>query len=395
MVGCADCQAMSAEVTHVNRGLLSIIALLFLGGSAKELFGGAARGLDPSVAASVLRRTAAGLAYRPGRASVLIGAAATVSLFLGLLAPTWGEQTTPIAQEGTGDALAEKNTNERSTDTLENVDDSSLSEPVDSSDTGEETDQAGTFSPGGPFPIDHIWEVPPAEVGDEQPVDLPVDPPLEPPVVPVNLVMNGGFDAPGYNVNDGNFLPGAAFEGWTLSYSGDSHTQVVRVWYPELNDPNIQRAAPFESGPWIRLVGNMTQTIPTEIGATYLIEYDTRATGTGLVPTSNGWGGGSPGNVLVDGVVVDQFVTAADPLYSPGSVTFTATSTSTDVSFVTTGFHGFQSSVAAGLDNISVTAVPHNDSPIMIPAIAGGIGVAALAAGSGLVISRKNKRASK
>src|SRR5690606_35312663 len=34
---CADCNAMSAEVKNVNRGLLGIIALLFLGSSADDI----------------------------------------------------------------------------------------------------------------------------------------------------------------------------------------------------------------------------------------------------------------------------------------------------------------------------------------------------------------------
>ncbi|MGM7697988.1 hypothetical protein ACSU04_07730 [Microbacterium sp. A84] len=83
----------------------------------------------------------------------------------------------------------------------------------------------------------------------------------------------------------------------------------------------------------------------------------------------------------------DTFQAVTDPLYSTRTFTFTATSTST---LITLGSLGVG---AVGFDNVVVTAAPINDSPIMIPAIAGGIGIAALGAGSVFAISRKNKRA--
>lgn len=213
-----------------------------------------------------------------------------------------------------------------------------------------------------------------------------------------NLVVNGGFDGPGYTDNGAQFPAGAAFDGWTLEYEGDWHINVLKIWYPEMGEPGAENHAPYDSGPWARLVGNITQTFPTEVGKTYTLDYDTRATSFGKGGGA-GIDGGSPANVRINGEVVDSFVTVADPLISSRSVVFTATSESTTLSFVTTGVHVGPSgakdgAVPVGLDNISVTEVPENDSPLMAPAIAGGIGVAALAGGSALAVRRKNKRSS-
>lgn len=214
-----------------------------------------------------------------------------------------------------------------------------------------------------------------------------------------NLVVNGGFDGPGYTDNSGLFPAGAAFDGWTLEYEGDWHINVLKIWHPGMGEPGVTNHAPFESGPWARLVGNINQTFATEVGKTYLLEYDTRATSFGP-STGPGFDGGSPADVRINGDVVDSFVTVGDPVISPRSVSFTATSESTTLSFVTTGVHVGSDgvgdgAVSVGLDNISVTEVPIDDSPLMVPAIAGGIGVAALAGGSAFALNRKNKRSSK
>lgn len=199
-----------------------------------------------------------------------------------------------------------------------------------------------------------------------------------------NLIDNGGFDAPGYNDNGGVFETGSNFGGWELS-DPMRNDKIIKVWYPGATDSDLP--APYTYGPWIRTTGTLSQTIPTEAGKTYTLTYDHRASGTGTGPAAaGGWAGGNSGTVKVNGASVDSFSTVADPLYSTRTVSFTATGSSTAVSFSSDGS-------AVGLDNVSVNEVPENDSPVMVPAIAGGLGIAALAGGA-LTFSRRNKRGS-
>lgn len=210
-----------------------------------------------------------------------------------------------------------------------------------------------------------------------------------------NLVENGSFDASGYEAVDGKYGAGSNFGGWEIATEpniGGKHA-AFQIWYEGMPEPGATNAAPFPSGPWARLMVPVSQTIPTEVGKTYQLEFQSRAAGIDAGGNGHGWGGDNEGYAAVDGVQVSSFTTTVDPLYTSHSVTFTATSTSTVLEF--SPVLDQPSGTAVGLDNVSVTEVPIDDSPLMAPAIAGGIGLAALAGGSALAISRKNKRSDK
>lgn len=202
-----------------------------------------------------------------------------------------------------------------------------------------------------------------------------------------NLVANGGFDGAGYNSNNGLFAVGENFGGWSMLTKFGSLEGTMQVWYPEMEGAGVTQAAPFTSGPWAGLTGSISQSIPTEVGKTYSVSYDSRASGRSANSIAAGWQGGNPAAVAIDGLTLGTFTTVKDPVTSAHSFVFTATSTTTELSFTPTN------NGAVGLDNVSVVLVPEDDSPIMLPAIAGGLGVAALGAGAAL-IGRKNKRAS-
>ncbi|WP_345065164.1 hypothetical protein [Leifsonia kafniensis] len=191
-----------------------------------------------------------------------------------------------------------------------------------------------------------------------------------------NLVANGGFDAP--VTNNGQYLAGSQFGGWTVGSGGTGGS--MQVWW------DAALAGPYTNGAYAGVQGTIAQTIQTEVGKTYALAYSVRAAGYFDV-TKPGWQGGVAGGTKIDGATVDTFTTVTSPVYTERTFVFTATGTSTELSF-------FGVTNYIGLDTVSVTLVPENDSPIMIPAIAGGLGVAALAAGSVHLLGRKNKRAS-
>lgn len=203
-----------------------------------------------------------------------------------------------------------------------------------------------------------------------------------------NLVQNGNFDQTRFWKDNGNWYEGEKLGAWDINaYSGDEDAPTVRVWNRTQDERILEKAAPFEHGAWARVMGSISQTIPTEAGKTYTMNYLSRATGSG--PGGSGWNGGNKSYATVDGVTIDTFNAVLDPLYTQRSVNFVATSDSTLISFGNAG------GGAVGFDVIQVFEVPENDSPLMAPAIAGGIGIAALAGGSALAVSRKNKRSSK
>lgn len=202
-----------------------------------------------------------------------------------------------------------------------------------------------------------------------------------------NLVKNGHFQHNSiWEQNNGEFYPGDKAGAWDISGSNPG-APALQTWFPGMAGDGATVGAPFTYNGWAAVNGSISQTIPTEADKTYVLNYQSRA--TGMVPTGSGWGGGNTSYADVDGARVDTFTAVTDPLYTLRTVTFTATSDSTFIEFGNVG------NGAAGFDEISITVVDENDSPLMVPAIAGGIGMAALAAGSGLVISRKNKRAGK
>jgi hypothetical protein len=202
-----------------------------------------------------------------------------------------------------------------------------------------------------------------------------------------NLLVNGGFDAPGYDSNGGRFWSGDDMGGWSVGPQNENGfgSKTVQVWYPEMPGEGAVTAAPFPTGPWIRLIGSISQSFPTEVGKTYQLEYEVRATGLDAEPDALGWTGGITGFAYVDGVEADSFVTVAEgPPYATRTVVFTATGTSTLLAFSNQPPIGG----GVGLDNVSVTEVPVDDSPILLPAIGGGAALAAAAAGVGWVVRR-------
>lgn len=202
-----------------------------------------------------------------------------------------------------------------------------------------------------------------------------------------NLVQNGAFDQTRFWTDNGQWWEGEKIGAWDVNaYSGSQDAPTVIVWNPNMEGAAESKAAPFTQNGWARVMGSISQSIPTEVNKTYTLKYQSRATGN-APRGGGGWNGGNKSYAAVDGVRIDTFNAVLDPLYTTRTVTFTATSTSTLLEFGNAG------GGAVGFDSISVTEVPENDSPLMVPAIAGGIGMAALAAGSGLFMSRKNKRA--
>lgn len=197
-----------------------------------------------------------------------------------------------------------------------------------------------------------------------------------------NLATNGSFDSPGYIETNGSYKVGDDFDGWTVVSAQPGLDDFgMQVWW----DNPV--SGPWPEGPYAAVQGRITQSIPTEAGKTYVVDFETRAAGDSGIADNSGWQGGITGGVAIDSVTAGTFTTVTDPIYTPQSVVFTATDDSTDLSF-------FSDTNAVGIDTVSVTLVPEDDSPIMITAIAGGLGAAALAAGSVHLFGRKNKRAS-
>lgn len=204
-----------------------------------------------------------------------------------------------------------------------------------------------------------------------------------------NLVVTGDFSPHLLAVKHGEYYNGDKLGGWDVHAPSGSNPDMktVQVWFQDMTEPGRTMAAPFTHGPWARVMGSISQSIPTEVGKTYLLSYQSRATGSDANDIAQGWHGGNQSYAKVNGVTIDTFNAVLDPLYTERSVTFTATSASTEISF------GNVNGGAVGFDSISVIKVPENDSPIMVPAIAGGLGLAVVGAGAAaLVSSRKNKR---
>lgn len=189
-----------------------------------------------------------------------------------------------------------------------------------------------------------------------------------------NILANGSFSEPvlatstSYNV-------GQSIPGWAVVGANGYHT--TAGLYVEHAPTGAQ------SG---NVLGTISQSFPTEGGKTYTVTYSLFAGKSAQDPTPLG-------NVpltatLSNGSTV--LATQTDKSRADGGVltptfSFTATSATTKVTFSTPY-------MAAGIDNVSVTEVPVNDSPIMIPALAGGLGIAAIGA-TGIAMRRKKQLA--
>lgn len=204
-----------------------------------------------------------------------------------------------------------------------------------------------------------------------------------------SIVLNGQFDQTRFWTNNGNRYMGEKIGNWDVgSYNntGSSARPTAIVWNPQMTEPGLTKAGPFTHGAWVRVMGTISQSIPTEAGKVYTLTYLSRASGSDANNIAQGWTGGNTSRVSIDGTVVDTFVTVTDPQYTERTVNFTATSDST---LLTLGNAG---GGAVGFDEISVVEVQAPDSPVMLPAIAGGVGMAALAAGGVAFTKRKNAR---
>lgn len=198
------------------------------------------------------------------------------------------------------------------------------------------------------------------------------------------LVTFGGFNSVQYQANNGTFAVGETIGGWEVGGPTSVADQALRIYWDGVNDGNPANAAPFTDGGYARLVGSMAQTLQTEAGKTYQLTYNTRK--AGVTPTSGGgWTEDHPTAVLINGTQIHLSIAPAAPEYGFETVSFTATGPTTELKFQS------NNAAAVGIDNVSVQEAPENNSPIMLPAIAGGIGIAALGAGSAVALRRKNK----
>lgn len=381
LADCADCTAMAAEVKNVNRGLLGIIALLFLGASAQDLFGVFGRGAGAT--AATVSSGASASRIGPAVRSTATVAATVAALF----------SSTPRAgasPSGTrGGAMALSSTSRpRRIATIAGVAGiaavvllilmlviPNAQAPVGSSEMlapvprGEQVDVVETgemdLPPGtGPadFSADPAPLIPgmlPPKIPQAEPPAPPVAPPavappVIAPVVPVNLLANGGFDGPGYDANNGEFAAGENLDGWVVGppSGGNPALKTVKVWFAEMTGAGPSYAAPFTYGPWARVMGSISQTVPTEVGKTYVLEYLSRASGSDANGGAVGWGGGNTSYALINGEIVDTVVAVVDPVYTPRAVTFVATTSSTVVTFRNAG------GGAVGFDSISLKIVP-------------------------------------
>lgn len=381
LADCADCTAMAAEVKNVNRGLLGIIALLFFGTSAQDLFGVFGRGAGAT--AATVSSGASASRIGPAVRSTATVAATVMALF----ASTPRAGASPSTTRGGAMALS-STSRPRRVATIAGVagiaavvllilmiivpnaqapvGSSEMLAPVPRGEQGDVVETGEMDLPPGTGPADFSADpaplIPgmlPPKIPQAEPPAPPaappaVAPPVIAPVVPVNLLANGGFDGPGYDANNGEFAAGENLDGWVVGppSGGNPALKTVKVWFAEMTGAGPTYAAPFTYGPWARVMGSISQTVPTEVGKTYVLEYLSRASGSDANPFASGWNGGNKSFAAVNGQTVDTFDAVLDPLYTPRSVTFVATTTSTVVSFGNVG------GGAVGFDSISLKIVP-------------------------------------
>lgn len=217
------------------------------------------------------------------------------------------------------------------------------------------------------------------------------------------LVKFGGFDGSAHDRDWGLVHSPDQHRGWTVTRG----LQAVDVGPANWDDPNgegrglriyssqilagqefADAGQPYVNGPWAALTGAIEQTLATEAGKTYQVTYKPRVAGWHY--NSPQWTqGGNLGNVSINGEVASTFRTVVGEYDNVQSFTFTATGPATVLELSSAA------NAAVGIDSVSVVEMPTNDSPIMLPAIAGGVGLAAVAAGSTFLAGRKNKRSAK
>lgn len=158
--------------------------------------------------------------------------------------------------------------------------------------------------------------------------------------------INGSFETSSTN-------PGATFatlaggstaiNGWVVG--GDSIDYIGGYW----NAQNGSRSIDLSGN----APGSIAQTFDTVIGQVYNVTFFLGANGDGPPPSktvSVGATGNATGNYSVGSTPFPPNVTA----WSPFNYVFTASGTSTTLTFTSTGTTAF----GAALDNVNVTAVP-------------------------------------
>ncbi|MEO5492397.1 MAG: choice-of-anchor C family protein [Sphingomonas sp.] len=156
--------------------------------------------------------------------------------------------------------------------------------------------------------------------------------------------INGSFEA---GTNPGVFTPltagSTAITGWTVG--GDSVDYIGSYWNAQSGSRSVDLSG--------NAPGSIFQTFDTVLGQIYNVTFFLGANGDGPPPfktvgvTATG---NATGNYSVATTAFPPNVTN----WSPFNYVFTATGTSTTLTFASTGTTAF----GAALDNVNVTAVP-------------------------------------
>ena len=361
--GCENCAAMCAELRDVNRGLLSVVAVLILGGPVFDLIRA-----SPACAVASDSERDLGTDYEAADVNAAVGVAkttATVSRVIPRISPLaatvaaasaavlatavivssagagWTETVfagnavdngTSLSQLDAGGSEGREPGIDLADDAAPGAGTSAAATPALS------TPSVGATSTPAPTSGSRVSTTPPSQIPtDPAPIAFPADP-----------VSNGTFDSSGYANGGGQFHPGDNFGGWlVISRFGPPGDVAMQIWSPELGS---SFAAPFTNGPWASIAGVIHQEVPTVIGQSYVLTYDTRASGAPTADGQPGWPGGDGGRFYIEGELVDTFVTLSDSAIDHRSLTFTATGHTTRVSIASSN------ASPVGIDNVSVSA---------------------------------------
>jgi choice-of-anchor C domain-containing protein len=156
--------------------------------------------------------------------------------------------------------------------------------------------------------------------------------------------VNGSFES---GTNPGVFTPltagSTAITGWTVG--GDSVDYIGSYWNAQSGSRSVDLSG--------NAPGSIFQTFDTVLGQVYNVTFFLGANGDGPPPTKSvsvTATGNAAGNYSVGSTPFPPNVTA----WSPFNYVFTATGTSTTLTFASTGTTAY----GAALDNVNVTAVP-------------------------------------
>ncbi|MBH0110457.1 sigma-70 family RNA polymerase sigma factor [Salinibacterium sp. NG22] len=363
VAGCENCAAICAELRDVNRGLLGVIAVLILGGSAFDfvraapvhavtassdsdvLAGYQATGYNAAIGAPAAAATAARAIPYISRLAATVAAASAAVLATAVIisgaGAGWTE--TVLAGNSVDDGMTQSQLDEGRREGRE----TGIDLAGDAA-SGDGTNAVTTPAPSTPSAVATNTPEPQSGAGSSStpPSQTPTDP--APIVALPDPVSNGTFDSSGYANAGGQFHPGDNFGGWlVISRFGPPGDVAMQIWSPELGS---SFAAPFTNGPWASIAGVIHQEVPTVIGQSYVLTYDTRASGAPTADGQAGWPGGDGGRFYIEGELVDTFVTLSDSAIDHRSLNFTATGHTTRVSIASSN------ASPVGIDNVSVSA---------------------------------------